>query len=151
MFKKILVCLNGSDLAEQILHYATEIALRFKSKLVLLEVTIPPSLVVDATTGYYHATPVQKIQRSENVARAYLEPQAKMLQQKGLDVEYAVLQGDPGDTIVRYAEENEIDLICLGTHGRSGLGRVVFGSVADTVLRKSGLPILVRKPREAAK
>jgi nucleotide-binding universal stress UspA family protein len=49
---------------------------------------------------------------------------------------------------MEYAQDNAIDLICIATHGRSGLGRVVFGSVADIVLRKSGLPILVIKPKE---
>lgn len=151
MFKKILVCLNGTDLAKQILPYATEIAQRFGSKLILLEVTVPPSAVVEPTTGYYHATPLKVVQRSEAEARTYLERTAKPLRKKGLEVECLVLQGDPGETIVRYAEENGIDLIALGTHGRSGLGRLVFGSVADTVLRKAGLPVLVRKPRETGK
>lgn len=151
MFKKILVCLNGTDLAEQILPYATEIALRFGSKLVLLEVTVPPSAVVEPTTGYYHATPLKVVQRSEAEARTYLKRTTKSLRKKGLEVECMVSQGDAGETIVRYAEENGVDLIALGTHGRSGLGRLVFGSVADTVLRKSGLPILVRKPRETDK
>jgi len=148
MFKKILVCLDGSSLAEQILPYAVEEAQHFGSKLVLLEVTIPPSVVVESTTGYYHATPLEKIQREDNVSRAYLESLAQPLRDKGLDMECVTLPGKPGETIVSYADENEIDLIALGTRGRSGLGRLVFGSVADYVLKKSGLPILVRKPQE---
>ncbi len=151
MFKKILVCLNGSDLAEQILSYAAEIALRFGSQLVFLEVTIPPSLVIETTTGYYHATPIDKVQRDEDVARRYLECIAELYRPKGLDIECVVLQGDPGEMIVSYAKETGIDMICLGTHGRSGLGRLVYGSVANTVLRKSHLPILVRKPQESEK
>ncbi|MBI2831629.1 MAG: universal stress protein [Chloroflexi bacterium] len=151
MFKKILVCLNGTDLAEQILCFATEIAQRFGSKLVFLEVTIPPSLVVEPTTGYYHATPIDKVKRDEHIARVYLERLAELYRPKGLDVECIVLQGDPGNMIVSYAKETGIDLICLGTHGRRGLGRLVYGSVANTVLRKSNLPILVKKPQEAEK
>ena len=148
MFKKVLVCLDGSSLAEQILPYATETALCFGSKVVLLEVTIPPSAVVEPLTGYYHATPLEKIKRDENEAKAYLKRVAQRLREKGLKVECVTLPGNPGETIISYAEENAVDLIVLGTHGRSGLGRLVFGSVADFVLKKSGLPILVRRPRE---
>jgi nucleotide-binding universal stress UspA family protein len=54
-----------------------------------------------------------------------------------------------GEAIVDYAEGHEIDLIAIATHGRSGLGRLVFGSVADFVLREAGLPILVVKPKKS--
>lgn len=56
--------------------------------------------------------------------------------------------GDPGETIVGYAKENAVDLVALSTHGRGGLRRLAFGSVADFVLKRSGLPILIRKPEE---
>jgi len=54
-----------------------------------------------------------------------------------------------GEAIVSYANENNISLIAIATHGRSGLGRLVFGSVADFVLRETGLPILVIKPKKS--
>lgn len=151
MFKKILVCLDGSSLTEQILPYATEVALCSDSKVVLLEVTVPPSAVVQPLIGYYQATPLEKIQRDGVVAGEYLQRVAKRLRRKRLHVECVTLPGDPGKTIVNYATQNDIDLIALGTHGHSGLGRLVFGSVADFVLRHSELPILMRKPKEIRK
>ena len=79
-------------------------------------------------------------------AEAYLEQVAQPLREKGLDVECVILSGAPGDTIISYAHENEVKLIAIATRGRSGLGRLAFGSVADFVLRESELPILVMKP-----
>ena len=73
------------------------------------------------------------------------------MKDKGLDAEYETMQGNPGETIVTYADENDIGLIALCTHGRSGLGRLVFGSVADHILKRAGLPILIIRPQEKKK
>ena len=146
MFKNILVCLDGSEATEQILPYAEQEAKRFKGKITLLTVTYPPSAVVEPTTGYYHATPLEKIIKYMDHATTYLETVTEQLQKKGIDTDYEVRQGDTGKVIVDYANENNIDLIILGTHSHSGLGRLVFGSVTDYVLRNSTLPILVKKP-----
>jgi nucleotide-binding universal stress UspA family protein len=153
MFERILVCLDGSKLAEQILPYATEQALRFNSKVTLLQVvTIPSSVYAPSVAGELPQTGdmvAQESERQEVEARAYLDRAAKSLLKKGIKAE-CVVRGplQAGKAIVKYAQDNAIDLICIATHGRSGLGRVVFGSVADIVLRESGLPILVIKPEE---
>jgi len=153
MFERILVCLDGSELAEQILPYAIEQALRFNSKLTLLQVvTMPSSVYTASVAGELPQAGdmiAKQIQRQEAEARTYLDRVAQSLLKKGIDVESVVLGPlQPGKAIVKYAQDNAIDLICIATHGRSGLGRVVFGSVADLVLRESGLPILVIKPKE---
>ena len=147
MFEKILVCLDGSRFAEQILPYATEVALQFGSRVILLEATIPPGAAVEPLTGYYHATPLEKIQREEDEAQVYLKRMAQRLRKKGLKVSCLTVPGDPGETILRIAEENNAELIVLSTHGRSGLKRLVFGSVTEFVLKHSSLPILLRKPQ----
>jgi nucleotide-binding universal stress UspA family protein len=149
LFEKILVCLDGSDLAEEILPYAREVARRFGSKLVLLEVTMPPNAIVEPTTGYYSAPTPAEIQRKEEEAITYLESIAQAIQAAGLEVEYLTLPGSAGRSIVSYAEESGIGLIALGTHGRSGLKRLAFGSVAEHVLKESGLPVLAIKPRRS--
>lgn len=148
MLSKIQVCLDGSSLAEQILPFATEVALSCGSRIVLLEVTLPPSATVEPLTGFYRTTPIEKILREEAESRAYLQRVAQRLRKKGLKVSTVTVPGDPGATIVGYAKENTVDLIALSTHGRSGLGRLAFGSVAEFVLKRSGLPILIRKPEE---
>ncbi len=148
MFEKILICLDGSSLAEQIIPYAIEIALRANSKIILLEVTIPPGAVVQPLIGYYYATPLEKIQRDGKASGEYLQRVARRIRRKHIHVECITIPGDPGRTIVDYANNNDIDLISLSTHGHGGLGRIVFGSVTDFVLKNSDLPILVRKPKE---
>jgi nucleotide-binding universal stress UspA family protein len=152
MFEKILVCLDGSDLAEQIIPYATEEALRFGNKLVLLQVvgthgTVP--VVAAGASAYAVEAAAQQIEKDETEAKAYLDGLAQPLRDKGLNVQCVTLRGlQVGEAIVSYADENDISLIAIATHGRSGLGRLVFGSVADFVLREAGLPILVIKPKK---
>ncbi len=150
MLQKILVCLDGSGLAEQILPYITEVALGCRSQVVLLEVTLPPSAIVEPLTGFYRTTPIEKVLREEAEARVYLRRLAQRLRKRGLKVSTVTVPGDPGKTIVSYASKNAADLIALSTHGRSGLLRLAFGSVAEYVLKRSGLPILIIKP-EASK
>ncbi len=151
MFKRILVCLDGSTLSEQIIPYAAETALRFGSKITLLEVSNPPTAVVEPLLGYYHATSLDKLQRDEKQASEYLEHIANGLRKKGLEVKVDIIFGSPGESIVIYAEKHRISLIALGTHGHKGLGRLVFGSVAEYVLRNASIPILIRKPQEIKK
>ena len=151
MFKRILVCLDGSALSEQILPYVSEMALRFGSKITLLEITNPPTAVVEPLLGYYHATPLDKLQRDEKEASTYLEHIAARLRKKGIEVACVTIFGSPGESIVTYADKHKMSLIALCTHGHKGLGRLVFGSVAEFVLRNSEIPVLVRKPREINK
>jgi nucleotide-binding universal stress UspA family protein len=146
MFKNILVCLDGSKFAEQILPYAISMAQRFDGQLILLEVTKAPSAIVESSLGLYRATKVEDILRSEVEASKYLESVAKKLLKKKLEVKYTSLSGKPGEVIVDYAQKNRIGLIALTTHGRTGLQHVVFGSVAEFVLRNSGLPVLLKRP-----
>lgn len=154
MFRKILVCLDGSKLAEQILPYAMEAALRLGSKLVLLQVIVvqtPPVVAAGAST-YAVKAAGQQIEKDETEAKAYLDDLAQPPREMGLDVECVTLRGwQIGQTIIDYAEDHKVDLIAIATHGRSGLKRLVFGSVAESVLRGSGLPILLIKPREIDK
>ncbi len=150
MFTRVLVCLDGSELAEQILPYVTEICLRFKSKVTMIQViastaamgsqaaTIPPS---------YTFPLARDIQ--DSVAKSvkdYLEGVAERLRSKGIFVDTEVIEGTAGEAIVRFADDHAAELIALATQGHSGIRRMVFGSVADHVIRESGLPILLIKP-----
>ena len=148
MFQKILVCLDGSKLAEQILPYAAEEAARFGSSLVLFQVvslaSIPTPTGIESVPV---AVPNGQLADAEAAARDYLNGLAGPLRDKGLKVQCATMVGHPAESIVSYAEENKFDLVAIATHGRSGLKRLVFGSVADYVIRKSGLPILLIKPK----
>ena len=153
MFKKIMVCLDGSKLAEQIIPYAAEEAFCFNAKLVLFQSYIIPSAVAAAQAQVVFASGPDIIQEEANrlhtEATKYLESMATKLRERGLDVTCVVTRGSAGEAIIDYAHHEEIDLIAIATHGHGGLGRVIFGSVADHVLRESGLPILVIKPKHA--
>jgi nucleotide-binding universal stress UspA family protein len=93
---------------------------------------------------------IEASQKEEAAVRAYLESAAKLIRAKGLKVDAVTLQGPVGETIVSYAKENKIDLIALATHGRSGVGRAVLGSIADYVVKESGLPTLIFRPKKEA-
>jgi nucleotide-binding universal stress UspA family protein len=153
MFKRILVCLDGSRLAEQIMPYAAEEAICFQSKLVLLQVVQEP---VAFSPGFPGEAPVP-VQTEIMVAGAkealisakkYLEKLARPLRKKGIQVRTVAIPGGAGEAILDYANTNNISLIAIATHGRGGLRRAVFGSVADHVLRESGLPVLVIRPQD---
>jgi nucleotide-binding universal stress UspA family protein len=151
MFKKILACLDGSQLAEQILPYVEAQASRFGSKVILLQVVglSSPAFASGATLPLHAGLMAEQVQKEEEAAKAYLERVAQSLKAKGLVAECAIQQGHPiGEMIVNYADQHEIDLIAIATHGHSGLARVVFGSVADFVLKNAGRPILVIRPKE---
>ncbi len=152
MFEKILVCLDGSTLAEQIMPYASEQAIRFQGKLVLLQVVpepvaYSPSIPGEAPVPIQTNIMVAGAKEALNSAKKYLEKLARSLRRKGIQVKTVAIPGRAGQAILDYANTNGMNLIAIATHGRGGLRRAVFGSVADYVLRESGLPVLVIKPQ----
>jgi nucleotide-binding universal stress UspA family protein len=153
MFERILVCLDGSRLAEQIVPYATEEAIRFQGKLVLLQVVPEPVAFSPGIPGE-GLVPIQTDIMLEGTkealgrARDYLEKLATRLRKRGIQVETVAIPGRAGEAILDYANTNSVKLITIATHGRGGLRRAVFGSVADYVLRESGLPVLVIRPQD---
>jgi nucleotide-binding universal stress UspA family protein len=154
MYKKILVCLDGSDLAEKVLPYAIEEASHANSELVLFMAISEPYYFSLALPGMpsvpIDTTRTEKlIIREEKEARGYLNSVAEKLRvENKLNISFDTRQGTPGPTIVAYCNEQGIDLIAVATHGRTGPGRVVLGSVADYVIRHSGLPILLIRPQK---
>lgn len=123
MIGNVLVPLDGSDLAEETLPYAGAIATRSNAVLHLVRV-----LPVDAKA------------EAEHVAREYLQQQAR---QFGDRAEVHVRLGDPAEQIVEAGAEMADGIIVITTHGRSGIGRWLFGSVADRVVHNSEAPVLL--------
>jgi nucleotide-binding universal stress UspA family protein len=152
MFERILVCLDGSTLAEQIMPYAKEQAIRFQGKLVLLQVVpepvaYSPGIPGEAPVPIQTDIMVAGTKEALNSAKKYLDKLARSLRKEGIQVKTVAIPGRAGEAILDYANTNSINLIAIATHGRGGLRRAVFGSVADYVLRESGLPVLVIKPQ----
>lgn len=139
MFKRILVCLDGSDLAEHILPHVTEIATPNLTTVVMLKV-LPET--IGGVTGVSQKTPASVQHRAEE----YLKGVASPLAAAGVDVSSVIMLGKAEEVITRYARDNQIDLIAMATHGRGGLQNTLFGSVAQHVLRESGLPLLLIRP-----
>jgi nucleotide-binding universal stress UspA family protein len=139
MSSTILVPLDGSAFAEQAIPYAQRLASAIRGHLVLAQV---PQPVI------YTGTEISvKKPRASADARAYLDGLAKLISRMGHDVEIALPTGDdvPG-VILEEARAKDGRLIVMSTHGRSGLGRWLFGSVADEVLRRSDIPVMLVPP-----
>jgi nucleotide-binding universal stress UspA family protein len=151
MFENILVCLDGSKLSEAILPLAAELAKRFGSRVVLLNVIVVPTVL--AGFGKTEIEPTQSTQFSEQESEQeeesnyYLESIAGTLREKGLDVECVTVEGTIEESIITYARNYEIGLIALSTHGNSGLSRFILRSTTEFILRKSGIPVLAICPR----
>jgi nucleotide-binding universal stress UspA family protein len=139
--QRILVPLDGSPMAEQILPTVTTVAQALGSELILFQV--PIFLASGWMTGEWYL-PVQGVlDMAEADVQTYLSAVAGRLAEQGLDVVTATSIGAVASCIVEYAEANQVDLIAMCTHGRTGLARWALGSVADRVLRAGSTPILL--------
>ena len=146
MHKRALVSLDGSQVAEAIIPFILDIAGPLDMEVVLLRVVEPiPPIVLE---GSPHVE-VGDVGVRYTDAEEYLAPIAVELRTKGVRVETQVRLGNPADQIAAAARETGADLIAMATHGRGGLGRLVFGSVAQAVLRHVDLPVLLMRTTEA--
>jgi len=139
MFKRILLPLDGSPLAEQAIPYAVAQAERFGAEIILLRVVEPLRGAPGASTSVMNSVE----RRLGGIARQYLDEIAGGLQAQGLGVRTVVASGRPHEEIVRFAEENQADLIVICQHGQSGLSRWLMGTVADHVVRGATIPVLL--------
>lgn len=151
MFKHLLVPLDGSLLAEAALPVAVEIASRFDSDLTLLRVTRPPAVASSMGQPVYAERLGELRDWACEEATGYLKQIQNTLRQQGYKVQIHVTEGEPAaDVILETAAGFGIDTIVMSTHGRSGISRWVFGSVADRVLRQSNIPVLIVRANEEA-
>ncbi len=135
MYRKILVPLDGSEIAESILPHVKDIAVTHQAEVILLGV-LPATGVLPSAA-----------EREMMEARNYLSSVEKRLQQQGVNARFTIRHGEDAAEITDYAEVNDIDLIAMSSHGQGGIGRWIFGSVAEKVLRGTNKPILlVRAP-----
>ena len=137
--KTILVPLDGSELAEQVLPYAQEFARRFDAELLLLT-SIQPVGIWDAT-----ATAINW-DREERLAQEYLDAQKERLEAAGVKVRVKRQHGEAAANILETAEAENVGLVAISTHGRSGISRWLFGSVADRIVQNSHVPLLMIRP-----
>jgi nucleotide-binding universal stress UspA family protein len=146
MYKRILVPLDGSKLAEQAIPHAATLAEQFGAEIVLLKVLGPlpdPSMAGRGVVRSAEAASAQ-------LARDYLEVVAANLRDQAIPTQTGTIEGKPYIEIVRFAENHEIDLIVMSTRGYSGLSRWLLGSVADRVVRGATIPLLLVQVRDDA-
>jgi len=129
MYKRILVPLDGSKLAEGALPYAEGVATRLHSEVILLTVCAP---------GDCFELPL----------KAYLEKRAGELSSLGIKTSPVVVQGNAANEILNFAEKNDINLIIISTHGHTGPSIWPLGSIANKILQKSRIPLLLIRSRE---
>ena len=149
MYKHILIPLDTSELAELALDDAFSLAYLNQARITLLHVIPPIETVLAAETGH----PIfidQQWDSHKTVARRYLSEICKRYSCPDVETQQVVEMGLAAETIIEYAREHPVDLIVMATHGRSGLQRWVYGSVADKVLRGANVPVLLVRAHKTA-
>ncbi len=143
MYQKVLVPLDGSDLAECALTEVKKLAAGgLIREIILLSVVEVPTLNVGEGIDYsmLRKSQFEKIQQ-------YLEDVPEKVAAKGVEVTTKILEGSAADTIINFVRSNAIDLIVIATHGYSGMKKLMFGSVALQVLHDAYVPVLLIRPK----
>lgn len=149
MYRRILVPLDGSTLAERALAHAERVAAP-GGEIVLFQV-LEPELVMPPL-GAAEVASVREAERfaremreavvrGRQMAERYLEGVRRLIARTDVTVTVRIEEGQPADSIVRAAEE--VDVVVMSTHGRTGLAHLLMGSVAEKVVRHSPVPVLV--------
>lgn len=142
MAEHVLVALDGSPQSEDALEHALE---------TFPDATLTALTVIDPVAAGYAASPGpdatgfpgEWYQRAEEHADAVLEQAAEMAAEHGRDIETLSRTGRPARTIVEYADEADVDHLVIGSHGRTGVSRVLLGSVAESVARRVHCPVTI--------
>ena len=152
--KRMLVPLDGSGLAEQILPHVITLAQAMTLNVEFLRIySVPMTVATPAYPAAYPvATQVPTVEAFRKEAVGYLDGKVQQLREgEGLpEVSYTVTEGEAADQIIEAAHQTQDSLIAMSTHGRSGVGRWILGSVADRVIRQSGDPVFVLRPTSGA-
>jgi nucleotide-binding universal stress UspA family protein len=145
MYKKIMVPLDGSKRAEAILPHVEELAYRFNSAVIFLQVVEPPKI-----TGYEGFDPQlyqQELEELSHQAETYLKQMEGKFGEKNITVRTRIEHGSVVGSILSVADELDVSLVAMASHGRGGLSRVFYGSVAAGVLQRVDRPLLLIRSR----
>lgn len=143
MYKKILVPLDGSALAERAVNHASEIARGTGAEIILLKaIQVPLAKVPEAG----ETEEVLSIREVAANAQSYLKTIASRLEKEGLQAKPIVLEGPAVAAILGFAHEQNVDILVMSTHGRTGFSKVLMGSVAEQVMHTTKRPVMLVKP-----
>jgi nucleotide-binding universal stress UspA family protein len=145
MYKRVVIPVDGSEVAEAILPFILEIAGPLDLDLILLRVNRPiPPMVLEGTRTFQ----IDDIDARREEAEAYLAGLAAEMKGSGVRAQTCVRYGDPVEEILAGAREQRADLIAMTTHGRTGPARLLWGSVAEGVLRHAPIPVFLMRQTE---
>ncbi len=166
---KVLIPVDGSDLAREIFDYVLKFLPPQENALILLRVGDPPeghvgypariaapdspvvmySTPQDVREAYHPIYASQERDSAEAEFQRQMRADVRLLESAGYSVTSSTRFGDPGEEIVAFAESNGVDLVAMSTHGRRGLKRLIFGSVAQYVAQRLSIPVLLMRADEA--
>jgi nucleotide-binding universal stress UspA family protein len=153
--RSILLPVDGSPYGESVIAYAVEIARIFGSTIHVLRVVDTPSAYAmlsrhmeAVATGDILDEIIASMRRE---ATEYVEELSETLKSEGVDVETVVLEGYPGEQVIEHERRGFYQLVIMATAGRSGVSRVVFGSVAERVLKMGRTPVMMIRPLESGR
>ena len=147
--RSILLPTDFSDWGSYALSYAAALARTFSASIICVHV-IEPMVPAVGYSGMTEPLPITDItDQLEDSAERELAKLAGGEEYAGLEVEEVIVHGEAASEIVRVAKERNVDLIVVSSHGRTGLGRILFGSTAEAVVRHASCPVLVVKPLPA--
>lgn len=147
MYRTILVPLDGSERAEAILPHVIELARSQGSSLVLLRV-VDPAVAYSGVEGLPFEVARDIVNAEAEEAKRYLEAKRGELQTQNIEATTTVRYGAISQAILEAAEASDADLIALASHGRTGLARMFYGSVAAGVLNRADRPLLLIRSKE---
>ena len=145
MYKNILVTLDGSELAEAAVQHAETIAAGCQSpQVILMRVIEPVRIPYGDTVPGLSLMQISQLEKDERAAaEKSLNKTAARLTVAGIKTSVKIMNGLAAETIVDYVNQNNIDLVIMATHGRSGFSRWIWGSVADRILHGVCVPVLM--------
>lgn len=146
MYQKILVPLDGSKRAEKILPHVEELAIRYKTKVIFLQVVEYKTITIPE--GAFINYSDQELDETKKQAETYLEGIQGEFREKNIDSQTRVTYGPVVEEIINMAAQEGVDLIAMASHGRGGLARVFYGSVAAGLLHRVDRPLLIIRSRK---
>ena len=149
MFKHIMIPLDGSALAEAALPAAVKLAEKFGSELILFRVVTPQHFITHIDGSVYAELLVELRQQNSDAAYQYLMGVKETLADKDIAVRTVLMEDEQvAEAILENAAKMDVDTIVMSTHGRGGISRWVYGSIADKVLRQADMPVLLIRASE---
>ncbi|AAK42888.1 universal stress protein [Saccharolobus solfataricus] len=138
--KRILVGYDGSENAERALDFAIELASKFSARLFVVE-------VIDLTLFYNTGIlpPLEATKSLEERAKKDVKRAIEKAKSKGVNAEGITVEGDPANSILQFATDNQIDVIVIGSRGLSKVQRIFLGSVSNKIVQESKVPVVVVK------